>query len=220
MSKSKGNFYRLADILARGYSPEEIRFLLLSTHYRKMINFTDEALAQARTSRNRIRNLLFELRHIERSRPPVSAVAQAIEAARAGFVAGLEDDLNISEALAALFELVRSINSFVSRGDLGQGDARKVMDLLTEIDDKVLACLSGEVRARGEIRAKSNVTASGTLDKESLDEEIRAKIQARQKARAAKDFRRADEIRQELLEAGIVLEDTKDGVRWKKAGTA
>jgi cysteinyl-tRNA synthetase len=171
-----------------------------------MINFTEEALAQARTSRNRIRNLLFELRHIERDLPPVAAVAQAIDTARAGFAAGLEDDLNVSEALAALFELVRAVNTVVSRGELGQGDARRVIDFLADIDDKVLACLT---------QGAPTPTAADTLEAW-----VREKIETRQKARAGKDFRRADEIRRELLEAGIILEDTKDGVRWKKAGTA
>jgi cysteinyl-tRNA synthetase len=206
MSKSKGNFYRLSDVLAKGYSPEDVRYLLLSTHYRKMVNFTDEALEQARTSRNRVRNLLFELRHVEGDRPSAPAVDRTIEAARAGFVAGLEDDLNISEALAALFELVRSVNTFVSRGGLGRGDARKVIDLVTDIDDKVLACLTPDTQA-----------AAGPDAPEAW---VLERIELRQTARAAKDFRRADEIRRELLEAGIVLEDTKDGVRWKKAGPA
>jgi cysteinyl-tRNA synthetase len=84
MAKSKGNFYRLSDVLAKGYDPGEVRFLLLSTHYRKMLNFTDEALLQARTSRNRVRNFLFELRHIERGRPMNPTVTEAIETARAG----------------------------------------------------------------------------------------------------------------------------------------
>ena len=216
MSKSKGNFYRLSDVLAKGYDPGEVRFLLLSTHYRKMLNFTDEALAQARTSRNRFRNFLFELRHIDRGLPPIPAVAEAIATARAGFIAGLEDDLNISEAVAALFELVKSVNILVSLGTVGRKDARQVIDFIGEIDDKILGCITGEVRGKGKVEAKSG--AAGAAD--VLDASLQALIDARQKARAAKDFKRADEIRKELLEAGIVLEDTKDGIRWKRTGPA
>jgi cysteinyl-tRNA synthetase len=216
MSKSKGNFYRLADVLARGYDPAEVRFLLLSTHYRKMLNFTDEALAQARTSRNRVRNMLIELRDIKRDLPPNPAVTAAVETARAGFVAGLEDDLNISEALAALFELVKGVNILVSQGTMGREDARRVVDLIREIDEKVLACLTGAAGAEG--GAGTTGGAAGSPD--VLEERYRALIEARQKARAAKDFKRADEIRKELLDAGIVLEDTKDGVRWKTTGPA
>jgi cysteinyl-tRNA synthetase len=205
MAKSKGNFFRLADVLAKGYDPGEIRFLLLSTHYRKMLNFTEEALAQARTGRNRIRNFLFELKHIARDLPPDAAVARSIDEARAGFIAGLEDDLNVSEALAALFELVKSVNILVAQGSLGREDARRVCGFVDEIDAGVLACLTEEARS-----------AENAGDVESL---IRDKIEARQRARAERDFKLADEIRKELLEAGIILEDTKDGVRWKKAGT-
>jgi cysteinyl-tRNA synthetase len=219
MAKSKGNFYRLSDVLAKGYDPGEIRFLLLSTHYRKMLNFTDEALAQARTSRNRIRNFLYELRHIGHGGPRNPRIAQLVETARSGFLAGLEDDLNISEALAALFELVKSVNILVSKGELGQEDARQVVDFVNEIDGKVLAGIEA-VDEAGD--ATQNVTlpltgnaATGKVG-DVTDEEIRTKIEARQKARADKDFPLADAIRRELLDRGILLEDTKDGVRWKK----
>jgi cysteinyl-tRNA synthetase len=216
MSKSKGNFYRLADVLAKGYEPGEVRFLLLSTHYRKMLNFTDEALAQARTSRNRFRNFLFELRHVERDLAPDPVVGGAIATARAGFIAGLEDDLNISEALAALFELVKTINILIFRGTVGREDARQVIDFVSEIDRSVLACVTGETTGQGTAAAKSAVAGEATV----LEAGLQALIDARQKARAAKDFKRADEIRKELLEAGIVLEDTKDGIRWKRTGPA
>ena len=202
MAKSKGNFFRLADILAKGYEPAEIRFLLLSTHYRKMLDFTEDGLRQARTSRNRIRNLLFELRHIERDLPEDPATARALETARRGFVAGLEDDLNISEALAAIFELVKGVNILIAEGRLGRPDARKVLAFIEEVDTAVLACLAGK---------PGDGAAAG-----DIDTWVRDKIEARQKARAAKDFKRADEIRQELAAAGIVLEDTKEGLRWKR----
>jgi cysteinyl-tRNA synthetase len=216
MSKSKGNFYRLADVLAKGYDAREVRFLLLSTHYRKMLNFTEEALQQARTSLNRVLNLLFELRHIERDLPPDPAVARAVGKARQDFIAGLEDDLNISEALAALFELVRTVNTLIARGTVGKEDARLVIDHIREIDENVLACLTGEVGAA----ARSEETGDFRGRAEVLEARFQALIEARQNARAAKDFKRADEIRRELLEAGILVEDTKDGVRWKKVGAA
>ena len=202
MAKSKGNFYTLSDVLAKGYDPGEIRFLLLSTHYRKMLNFTEEALLQARTSRNRVLNFLFELRHVEHSRPDNPAVTRFLETARSGFFAGLEDDLNISEALAALFDLIKSINILISQRDLGKEDARRVIDYVKDLDDKLLASLSGEVHDSGS-------------DDDTVNR-IREKIDARQKARAGKDFKLSDEIRDELLREGILLEDTKDGVRWKK----
>jgi cysteinyl-tRNA synthetase len=208
MAKSKGNFYRLGDVLAMGYDPAEIRFLLLSTHYRKMLDFTETALKQARTSRNRIRNLLFELRHVERGLAPDPAVANAVDTARAGFVAGLEDDLNISEALAALFELVKDANILIAQGRLGREDARRIIGVIEEVDRGILACLTDEGPAQGAS------TERGEAD--VLEEKHQALLEARQKARAEKNFKLADEIRQELLRAGIVLEDTKDGLRWKR----
>jgi cysteinyl-tRNA synthetase len=216
MSKSKGNQFRLADVLAKGYDAAEVRFLLLSTHYRKMLNFTEETLQQARTSLNRVRNFLFELGHVERDLAPDPGIAAAVETARSGFVAGLEDDLNISEALAALFELVRTVNGLIARGAVGREDARGIAGFVKEIDDKVLGCLAGEVRIQG----TSAATAQASGDATVLEARYHALIEARQKARAAKDYKRADEIRRELLEAGVLVEDTKDGVRWKKAGAA
>jgi cysteinyl-tRNA synthetase len=216
MAKSKGNFYRLADVLAMGYGPAEVRFLLLSTHYRKMLDFTEAALKQARTSRTRVRNFLFELRHVERDLPPDPAVAKAVDGARAGFVAALEDDLNISEALAALFELVRQINILVADAKIGREDAKSVLDWLGEIDRAVLGCLTEDVRA-GSGAAAAGGSSAGT---EVLEERYQALIDARQQARAEKDFKRADELRRQLLEAGIVLEDVKDGPpRWKRVGS-
>ena len=137
-----------------------------------------------------------------------------VEEARAGFVAGLEDDLNISEALAAVFTLIKSAYPPLTRSEMtksgriahlrlhgrsGQGPGRET------VPDRF------GVR---EINAASELSGAGTV----IEAEILAKIEARQKARADRDFKRADAIRDELLEAGIVLEDTKDGVRWKKAG--
>jgi cysteinyl-tRNA synthetase len=216
MAKSKGNYYRLGDVLALGYDAAEVRFLLLSTHYRKMLDFTEAALKQARTSRNRLRNLLHELRHVERDLPADPAVVRAVDGARAGFIAALEDDLNISEALAALFELVREINILAGRQKLGRSDARRVLDFVAEIDAAVLGCVMTDVRAEAGA-GPAGGDAGGIGD---LDPRFRALIEARQKARAEKDFRRADEIRLELFEAGIVLEDTKDGLRWKHVGAA
>jgi len=215
MAKSKGNFYRLADVLAMGYEPAEVRFLLLSTHYRKMLDFTEAALRQARTSRNRVRNFLFELRHVERDLPPDPAVALSVDAARFGFIGALEDDLNISEALAALFELVRGINTLIAGEKLGREDAKRVLDWVEEIDSAVLGCLTEDVPAGSGAGPAGGDPGSA----EALEERYQALIDARQKARAEKDFNRADEIRRQLLEQGIVLEDVKDGPpRWKRVG--
>jgi cysteinyl-tRNA synthetase len=222
MAKSKGNFYTLADILNKGYDPPEVRFLLLATHYRKMLNFTFEALEQARAGRNRIRDFLVDLRGIKHEGPPSPGIARQIEAARAGFVAGLDDDLNISEALAALFGLIKDANKLIAKDAVSAADARSLAGFISEIDDRVLGIKPMDVYLRPDPSYQVQSSDEATIQLISsgdVDPDVQKKIDERQKARAAKDFKRADEIRKELLASGILLEDAKDGsVRWKKVG--
>jgi cysteinyl-tRNA synthetase len=223
MAKSKGNFYRLDDILAKGYDPREVRFLLLSTHYRKMLDFTEDGLKQARAGRNRIRDFLIDLRGVRSADGQAPGVSGLIDTARADFVAGLEDDLNISEALAALFSLIEKANGLLAKGRISRADAGMLNDFVAEIDDKVLAIEPTSVIVRPDaleahgqaVPPVVKVDVSGELDLA-----VQKKVEERQKARADKDFKRADEIRRELLAEGILLEDTKDGVRWKRVPRA
>lgn len=213
MAKSKGNFLTLETVLGKGFSTREVRFLLLSTHYRKMLNFTDEAMHQSRAGLERMRNFLVDLEDIKRDGEPDPAGVRLAEGAREEFAAALDDDLNISEALAALFTFIKSANVLRDKGRLTRGDAAVLRDLVLELDDKVLGLgLRSPVDAAGQAEAKSAVHGGA----EVLDSRIRERIEARQKARAAKDFKLADEIRVELLDMGVLLEDTKAGVRWKK----
>jgi cysteinyl-tRNA synthetase len=219
MAKSKGNFYLLNDVLARGYDPREVRFLLLATHYRKMLNFTFEALDQARASLERIHNFLVDLADIKSEGPPNPEVARLIKAARAGFIAGLEDDLNISEALAALFTLIKSANVLKDKGGLTRDDAGALRDFVLLLDEKILMIEPISVYLKAD-SAKTALTSDNVGLKvdvsDKLESDIQKKVEERQKARAEKDFKLADEIRKELLDQGIFLEDTKDGVRWKR----
>jgi len=225
MSKSKGNFYRLADVLAKGYDPLDVRYLLLSTHYRKMLNFTFEALDQARTARQRIGDFLGALKDVSGRATDGAPIDPLIEAARDGFVAGLEDDLNIAEALAAVFTWIKNVNPLLARGEVSKEEAAKVAAFFAEIDT-VLAIKpsptiagSGKIQGTSPFRGTPGVMPGESSDPEKrLEAEVQAKIETRQEARAAKDFATADAIRQELLAMGIVLEDAKDGVRWKKLG--
>ena len=206
MAKSKGNFYTLEDILAKGYDPYEVRFLLLSTPYRKMINFTDEALKQSRAGLERIHNFLVDLEDIKREGTANLEVADLIAAARTGFMAGLEDDLNIAESLASIFSLIKSANVLKDKEGLVKADAEALRDFIYLIDDNIFAA-----NVRG-------VTVRVPALDFTEPEVIKAKIEARQKARAEKNYALADEIRKELLAEGILLEDTNAGVRWKKIG--
>jgi cysteinyl-tRNA synthetase len=201
MSKSKGNQYTLRDLVAAGVDPLDLRFLLLATHYRKMLNYTSDALAQAATTRRRLLDFLYELDH--RSFPAPgggTGTGELIGKARDGFVAGLSDDLNVSESLSALFELIREVNTLIARGKLDARGAEAAAAFVRDID-AILAILPPKAD-------------------ETIPAELATKIAARQKARKDRDFSLADRLRDELLREGIVLEDTKDGVRWKKVRLA
>jgi cysteinyl-tRNA synthetase len=178
-----------------------LRLLLVSTHYRKVLNFTFEALDQAAAGLRRIRDFLFELE----SRPfPAGAsngMAPLLAETKAKFDEGLADDLNISIGLTALYELIRSVNVLIKDGRLAADDAKAVARYVYSLDG-VLGVLPA---------------SSGERD---LPAELRAKVEARENARKARDFSLADRIRKELAAAGVVLEDTKDGVRWKIVGTS
>jgi cysteinyl-tRNA synthetase len=222
MSKSKGNYYVLGDILDKGYDPCEIRFLLLSTHYRKMLNFTFEALDQARAARKRIRDFLIDLRGLRREGAAAPKVARLIKTAQAEFVAGLEDDLNIAKSLAALFRLIERANGLAARGELSAADAQALRGFIEEVDDKILkiepeSITSVTVSPEPLTMHGTPVPPTVKVDVSGeLDADIQRKVDERQKARADKNFKLADEIRKELLRQGILLEDTRDGVRWKR----
>lgn len=208
MSKSKGNFFTLEDLMDRKVDPLDLRFLLLSAHYRKMINFTFEALAQAQASRRRILDFLVSIEEVQTEGSPGPEILSLIDEARHSFRQGLEDDLNISEALAALFSFIKNANIFLAEHKINKIEAGWIKDFLSSIDN-ILAILP-EKQISGTLRQ------AGAEELTNLERDIILKIELRQKARAEKNFQLADQIRQELLAMGIVLEDTKDGVRWKK----
>ncbi|MDH5466281.1 MAG: cysteine--tRNA ligase [Candidatus Aminicenantes bacterium] len=199
MSKSLGNQYTMRDLLEKNIDPLVIRFLLISTHYRKMLNFTFKALEQASASLGRMKDFLYELKNHPFKNGENKNVAQIIEKTRKNFAEGLGDDLNISVALRALFEMIRKVNSFIGKGKIFKKDAENLTDLI-RCFDTVLAVLPEE---------KEDI----------LPEEIMIKINEREKARRDRNFELADRIRDQLAKEGIVLEDTKDGVRWKKVRT-
>jgi len=196
MSKSLGNQYTLRDLLEKNIDPLVLRFLLISTHYRKMLNFTFKALEQASASLGRVKDFLYELQNHPFKDGENKNVTQLIEKTRKDFAAGLGDDLNISAALRALFEMIRKVNSFIGKRKIFKKDAENLIALIRSLDT-VLAVLPEE-------------------KEEMLPEEIMMKIKEREKARRDRNFELADRIRDQLAEEGIVLEDTKDGVRWKK----
>ncbi|HEV2690482.1 MAG TPA: cysteine--tRNA ligase [Bryobacteraceae bacterium] len=198
MSKSAGNFYTLRDLLAMDYAPETVRYLLASVPYRKKLNFTFDGLKAAATAIDRLRN--FKLR-LETDKFPEGANEKMLERAKAAahsFEEGLDDDLNTAEALAALFEYVRDANTAMDSGEFRAGDVASGLGLLGEFDS-VFDVLQPTRKETG-----------------MADAQVEALIAERSQAKKNRDFVRSDQIRAELLEAGIVLEDTKEGARWKR----
>ncbi len=195
MSKSLGNQFTLRDILARGHSPEVIRFLLLSAHYRKQLNFTSDGLKQAQASTQRLEDFILRMRELSGDAAPGEVFAGEIAAAREKFTEAMDDDLNTSAALAVIFDFVRSCYQRLDQGNLSRGDARLALEFIRETDS-VFAVLRAEP--------------------ELLDEEVLKKIDERLAARRRRDFAEADRIRNWLAGQGIQLEDTRDGTRWKR----
>jgi cysteinyl-tRNA synthetase len=198
MSKSLGNFYTLRDVLERGYSPEAIRYELASSPYRKQLNFTFDGIKAAATAIERLRNFKLRLETEKFSSAANEKMTARTEAAVTQFVEGMDDDLNTAAALGAIFEYVREANAAINTGEFGEGNRAAALDLLGRFD------------------AVFDVIAPTSQSVEMSDSEVESMIAERTKAKAARNFALADQIREQLLTQGIILEDTKSGVRWKR----
>ena len=198
MSKSLGNFFTLRDIFERGVSPEAVRYLLASVPYRKSLNFTFEGLKSAQTAIERLRNFKFRLDSAKLAPGANEKIEELARKAQADFVAGLNDDLNTAEALAAVFEFIREANIALDTNEFGAGNLGTARAVLREFDSF--------------FDVLSPSAAAGGLS----DEAVEARVAERTAAKKARDFARADQVRAELLQEGIILEDTKDGIRWKR----
>jgi cysteinyl-tRNA synthetase len=198
MSKSLGNFYTLRDLFEKGYQPEAIRYLLVSVPYRKKLNFTFEGLKAAATAIDRLRNYKLRLDTDKFSAGENAAISDRTALARKQFEDSLDDDLNTAEALAAIFEYVRDTNSSMDAGEFHEGNRAAALELFQSFDDilDVLRPTAGE----------EGITEA----------QVEALIAERLQAKKTKNFKRSDEIRAELLERGVILEDTKEGMRWKR----
>jgi len=196
MSKSKGNYYTFRDVTAKGFSAAAVRYFLLSVPHNKQLNFTFDALAGAERTVASLRD--FRARLSEAKTEPGRNEKLSETAARAlqEFEAGMDDDFNTSIALAAIHNLSREVNTALARKHVRAENQQELLALIDRFD--TVLNIFGEQR------------------REMLDSEIQSLIDERQEARRRRDFSRADEIRDELAGRGIVLEDTKDGVRWKR----
>ena len=199
MSKSRGNFYTLRDLLEKGYSPLAIRYLLSSVRYRTQLNFTLEGLGQATSAVARANNFLQKTREIPADRPADDRVQEQIREAREGFEKGLDNDLNTAEALGALFTLIRRANPLLEEASVGAGQKHEILELFSA---------ANQVFDVFEVEGNQ-------LELE--DERVQELINQREDARRRRDYTRADEIRDQLAGQGIALEDTREGTRWKRS---
>ncbi|MBI5346743.1 MAG: cysteine--tRNA ligase [Chlamydiae bacterium] len=194
MSKSLGNFFTLRDILKKGYSGPQIRYMLLHTHYKSNLNFTFDGLAGAKNTLQRILDFINRLKTIKEEQE-VCVVTPFIQRCKDEFSLALADDLNISSALASLFDFVRDINVLCDDKKIFKKDAIRVLEFLADLD-KVIGCLS--------------------FNDEEVPQNIQEALDKRQIARKEKNFKKADELRQYIESLGYIIEDTPQGARVKK----
>ena len=228
MSKSAGNFYTLRDLLLRGYKPSAIRLLLISVPYGRQLNFTFEELAAETTAVERLRTFHERIRTTHWPERPASAtgtgeVAELARNARARFTSALAEDLNTADARAPIFEMVRAVNARADSGHFYAEDQAEVLETLRQFN-QVFAVLDDHdaewtrftldwAEREGRLgEAAPEVLATRELS----DEQIQALVDERTQAKRTRNFARADQIRNDLAAKGVLLEDSKDGVRWKR----
>jgi len=194
MAKSTGNIARVADLIAAGVSPRALRFALVSVHYRAPLNWSDDSLSAAAAAVDRLDALLTALASYREDRADDPGLPAALDGIRTAFEAGLDDDLNVSAALAALFEGVRELNRRLDARVLSTADA---------------------ARAAGFVRELDSVLGIAAPAADALDPDLQTMLDERAAARAARDWAASDRLRDELLSRGVAVEDTRDGQRWR-----
>ena len=226
MSKSLGNFFTLRDLVLKGHKPSSIRYLLTSVPYRNQLNFTFDGLIQAAVSVERLRNFRLRLRSgtfPEGATPEMQSLgSQTVER----MTAALDDDLNTAQAQAAIFEMVRQANAAFDAGAIKKNDVPPLLNALDKFDEifavltdddlpkmkRVFDWAATEGRDQDISAELREAVESGQLS----DADIETKIAAMKTARTARDFKASDAIRAELADAGILVEITKDGIRWRR----
>ena len=195
MAKRTGNIARVSELLATGVSSRVLRLALISVHYRAALNYSDETLSAAAAALDRLDTLVAALDAYHEDGPDDPTLAEALATARDGFGAALDDDLNVSAGLAAVFDLVRELNRRIEGRSMSTADSARALALLRDLDG-VLGVLS-----------------DGASE---VDAEVETLLEARASARSARDFAASDRLRDELAGLGITVEDTRDGQRWRR----
>jgi cysteinyl-tRNA synthetase len=195
MAKSTGNIARVGEILEMGVDPRALRYALIAVHYRAPLNYTPDSLAAAAAAVDRLDSVLAALAAYREDRPDDPSLPETLAAARDAFDGAMDDDLNVSAALAAVFDLVRELNRRIDGRALSTADASAAIDWL-RTTDTVLGVLPDEG--------------------DDLEPELRTLLDDRVAARAARDWSASDRLRDELAARGIAVEDTRDGQRWRR----
>jgi cysteinyl-tRNA synthetase len=223
MSKSEGNFFTLRDLLLKGYKPSAIRFLLISVPYRHPLNFTLEGLTESASAVERVRTFAQRIRTGSWPEGSNAELETLTAKAQQGFCAALADDLNTSEARAAIFDLVRHGNTAADQGKLYAGNVASMVEALRRFDEvfAILEDRDAEI-ARAALQWAQEEGRSGQAAPELVaaysmtDKQIDVLVAEREQARRSRNFARSDSIRKQLAELGIVIEDSKDGARWRR----
>lgn len=195
MSKSKGNYYTLRDLLQKGIDPLDVRYVLLSIPYKHKLNFTFDALRQARSSLRRLQDFQIRLKTDHFPHEATAELHPLLKQAREQFEQAMDDDLNTAQALAVLFDLVREINIAMDQKGVSEEDHAAIHKAVAEINEVF------DILAEPE---------------SEMDSRIRELIEQRNAARRARNFPLADQFRSQIYEMGYIIEDTREGTRWKK----
>ena len=226
MSKKLGNFYTPRDLVLMGHRPSSIRFLLMSVPHSKQLNFTFDGLTQAANSVERLRNFKLRLETSSFAEGTNPAIAEIAAKTSAEMTAGLNDNLNTARALGAIFDMVRDVNAAADGGEVRKGDVPVLLKTLQQFEEifpvledddaaKVRATVDW-AKAEGMEDQISALTAEMAKAAALSDEEIEKYVAEHSQARKARDFARSDAVRAQLAGHGVILENTKDGVRWKR----
>ncbi len=226
MSKSLGNFFTIRDLVLKGHKPSSIRWLLTSVPYRNQLNFTFDGLKSAASSVEKLRNFRFRLTSAQLPEGANPAMVQLASETVDRIKDALEDDLNTAQAQAALFDMARKANAALDANEVRKDDVKRLLAALEKFDE-----VFGVLKDDDQPKMKAVLDWAGTVRREKeaspelleiagseqlSDGQVNQKIAEMEAARKSRNFRASDALRGELIAAGIIVENTKDGVRWKR----
>ena len=226
MSKSLGNFFTIRDLVLRGHKPSSIRWLLTQVPYGNQLNFTFDGLKSAASSVEKLRNFRFRLTSAQFPAGATTPMAQLADETIARIKSALEDDLNTAEAQAAMFDMLRKANTALDAEEVRQDDVKpllaalgkfdEIFGVLKDDDQPKMKVILDWARAEGREKEISPELMEIAGSAQLADEQVNQKLAEMEAARKARNFKASDALRAELTAEGIIVENTKDGVRWRR----